>query len=391
MRVIICALGSSGDVYPCIEIGAILKERNHDVHILTNEYFKDYVESRNLSFSAVGSKGDFIRSVRDSQLWEKKTSLIKISAYMANYQVGMFHSIERLVNDNCVIIHSLWVFSAKVVSEKYSLKRFPISLTNANLKLCPGKFISWLESKLGTSLNLKAELFRRRLVSPLLQEVIASIRKAESLPDDKNIYTDLVDRRLKPIILYEPWFYEKKPQHGFYMGFLLNKNREFDHAPIINRFVDKKTVIFFTSWALSDEAGINHVLSSLKDEGLKCVLVTPTLDSIHVEENVIRTPYLNMDSIKGCLFAIHHGGIGTSAQLLKNGIPQLIYPKAFDQFENASSLERIGCGVKGGDINALRHMIKKSVTNDNNCAFYASRLSEENKERNDALERLLMG
>ena len=39
---------------------------------------------------------------------------------------------------------------------------------------------------------------------------------------------------------------------------------------------------------------------------------------------------------------IHHGGIGTSAQCLAAGIPQLITPWAHDQFDNASRLRRLG-------------------------------------------------
>jgi UDP:flavonoid glycosyltransferase YjiC (YdhE family) len=39
---------------------------------------------------------------------------------------------------------------------------------------------------------------------------------------------------------------------------------------------------------------------------------------------------------------VSHGGIGTLSQALAAGIPQLVMPLAFDQFDNAARLERLG-------------------------------------------------
>jgi UDP:flavonoid glycosyltransferase YjiC (YdhE family) len=41
---------------------------------------------------------------------------------------------------------------------------------------------------------------------------------------------------------------------------------------------------------------------------------------------------------------VHQGGIGTTAQALRAGVPQLVVPFAFDQPDNAARLERLGVG-----------------------------------------------
>jgi UDP:flavonoid glycosyltransferase YjiC (YdhE family) len=41
---------------------------------------------------------------------------------------------------------------------------------------------------------------------------------------------------------------------------------------------------------------------------------------------------------------VHHGGIGTCAQGLAGGVPQLIMPMGFDQPDNALRLKRLGVG-----------------------------------------------
>ena len=46
-----------------------------------------------------------------------------------------------------------------------------------------------------------------------------------------------------------------------------------------------------------------------------------------------------------CAAIVHHGGIGTTSQALAAGIPQIIRPMAFDQFDNATRVEKLGCGV----------------------------------------------
>jgi len=41
---------------------------------------------------------------------------------------------------------------------------------------------------------------------------------------------------------------------------------------------------------------------------------------------------------------VSHGGIGTCAQALKAGVPHIVMPFAFDQFDNASRLMKLGVG-----------------------------------------------
>jgi rhamnosyltransferase subunit B len=44
------------------------------------------------------------------------------------------------------------------------------------------------------------------------------------------------------------------------------------------------------------------------------------------------------------LAIVHHGGIGTTAQAIKAGIPQLIRPVKYDQPDNANRLYKLGLG-----------------------------------------------
>ena len=39
---------------------------------------------------------------------------------------------------------------------------------------------------------------------------------------------------------------------------------------------------------------------------------------------------------------VHHGGLGTSAQAMRAGVPQLVMPLAYDQADNATRMKRLG-------------------------------------------------
>ncbi|MDD5301749.1 MAG: glycosyltransferase [Elusimicrobia bacterium] len=47
-----------------------------------------------------------------------------------------------------------------------------------------------------------------------------------------------------------------------------------------------------------------------------------------------------------CAAVVHSGGIGTTAQVLRAGVPQIAAPFAHDQYDNAARLERMGVGYQ---------------------------------------------
>jgi len=56
---------------------------------------------------------------------------------------------------------------------------------------------------------------------------------------------------------------------------------------------------------------------------------------------------------------VHHGGIGTTAQAIQAGIPQLILPGRLDQFDNAQHVSRLGCGLVEEDSSDTRAVLEK--------------------------------
>jgi UDP:flavonoid glycosyltransferase YjiC (YdhE family) len=51
-------------------------------------------------------------------------------------------------------------------------------------------------------------------------------------------------------------------------------------------------------------------------------------------------PFSEVFSRAACV--VHHGGLGTSAQAMRAGVPQLVMPLAYDQADNAARMRRLG-------------------------------------------------
>jgi rhamnosyltransferase subunit B len=89
-------------------------------------------------------------------------------------------------------------------------------------------------------------------------------------------------------------------------------------------------------------------ISALEHLGLRGIFLArsseqmpPLPDTIHYEKYVPLS--LVLPHAKAM---VHHGGIGTTAQALAAGTPQLFVPGNFDQFDNAHIVENLGCGIE---------------------------------------------
>jgi len=86
---------------------------------------------------------------------------------------------------------------------------------------------------------------------------------------------------------------------------------------------------------------------------------------------------------------VHHGGIGTSAQALAAGCPQLVVPFAHDQFDNANRLRRLGVArsiiAKKYTAKSAARELRLLLTEESvrqNCRQIADRLRDD-----DAVDR----
>ena len=84
------------------------------------------------------------------------------------------------------------------------------------------------------------------------------------------------------------------------------------------------------------------------------------------------------------LALVHHGGIGTTAQAIAAGIPQVIRPMAHDQPDTAARVEKLGIGAslspKKFNAASLAEKLNTLITSQavlDRCKFYAERINPD--------------
>jgi hypothetical protein len=88
-------------------------------------------------------------------------------------------------------------------------------------------------------------------------------------------------------------------------------------------------------------------LGACKGLGMRAVFLTPYREQLppHLPANVAHFKYVALQRLAPrCAAMVHHGGIGTCAQAMRAGIPQLITPVFFDQPDNAARVSALGVG-----------------------------------------------
>lgn len=85
------------------------------------------------------------------------------------------------------------------------------------------------------------------------------------------------------------------------------------------------------------------------------------------------------------LAIVHHGGIGTTAQAIKAGIPQLIRPIKYDQPDNANRVYKLGLGIfvlpqyfKAETVVPLLVALLQNTKNNKNLQRYSGELKTSN-------------
>lgn len=89
-------------------------------------------------------------------------------------------------------------------------------------------------------------------------------------------------------------------------------------------------------------------LSAINKLGRRAIFLTKEQGQVpsSIPQSVLWQPYVPLAALLPHAAAlVHHGGIGTTAEALRSGTPQLIAPFAWDQFDNGARIASLGVGM----------------------------------------------
>jgi len=358
-RIVLATIGSLGDLHPMIALAIELQRRGHKTTIATIEAYRQKIESIGIGFHAIRPSGspddpELVRQVMDL----KKGPEFLIRQVLMPHLRDMYDDLMGIAPENDFMVSGEIVFAAPIVAEK-------INLRWASVTLAPSSFFSVYDPPVlapwaFTKKLHNAPTFLHHLILSLGKittkswcKPVADLRRELGLPETaeplfKDRYSPYLNLAMFSRVLGAPqpdW-----AANTLQTGFVFYDKQQHDaHAPAeLKVFLDtgEPPIVFTLGSAAVLKAGTFY------EESVKAVQRLGRRAILLVGNNVLQqelpetiaafdyAPYSEVLPRAACV--VHQGGVGTTAQVLAAGVPQLVMPYSFDQPDNAARVERLG-------------------------------------------------
>lgn len=369
------SLGSYGDVLPMVSIGKEFIKEGHEAILMTNGNFQDLALDHGFSFLQLGSKQEYIYTIESVNVHKPLSLASKLIEFLVLSPIDeMIEHMSGIPLDDLLIVSYPGNIGIKVYAEKYNIPFVstvfaPILFHSISqpARLSPFKITEKLPKPLLSILYFSIH----KIIDIMLCPKINKVRSNFDLGPIKKVYPWILSKDLTLGLFPEefslfPSDWPKQIQlTGFPLACIDNKppNIELDHFVASNNNIilftqgtpNAKVLDFFTQVSLiCRDLQICAIFVSQFEEQLASLENENTFICRSVDFSKI------LPKLTG---VVHHGGIGTTAQSLKAGIPQIIVPWGVDQFDNAKHLVRLGVGLEVFQGNNFQNRLKFALQN----------------------------
>ena len=399
LKILLPTLGSAGDVNPVIGLGLALQSRGHRATVITNPYFAELIERQGLEFLPVGTLEDAQRAFSYPHLWHPRKGAEHIMRFMIDPIRQIYHLIESHADSDTVVAASGISLGARVAQER-------LGIPTASVHLQPSLIRSYIDQ--GKVVNLRIAAwqpmwFKRafywladrmlldRIVGPPLNEFRATL----GLRPVNRLFDEWIQSTQCVIGLFPDWFAARQPDwpaHAHLVGFPLWDDGD-GEQPLTNEAQEflaaGEAPIVFTpgSAGATMQRFFRESVRAAAQLGVRAMLVTnhPQQLPPRLPASVRAFGYLPFSALlPRVAFLVHHGGVGTMAQCIKAGVPQLVVPSAFDQFDNAWRVQLLGLGgnlpqtrYRSGRVTSMLRMMLDDRSLSQRCQDHAGRIDGE--------------
>jgi len=381
---ILATIGSAGDLFPFLWISRALRERGNRVDFLGPEQHAQYVEAAGLTFHGLPAD---MAVLDHPDLWHATRGLAVVWEATRPAMAQLPRVVETLAR--------------KQPNERRVLLVHPLALPEADLcrHACPGLKIAaaWLApSNLPTVHDplllgpwpvptwvphgARRWLWRAlaaRFLDPVALPSLNTARAARGLPQVDSMVDTIPSIPDLSLALFPDWFAAPPPDWPrplYQAGFpLYDPDPNAAPSARLRAFLDggAPPVVFTPGTGNRQARGyFAAAQQAVTQLGLRAVFLTPHVEQLPapLAPNICWQEYVPLKALLPHVAAlVHHGGIGTTAEALRAGTPQLVVPLAHDQFDNAARVVAMGAGAS---LHAARvtparmaHALQKVVGN----------------------------
>ena len=359
MHVFIVAVGSHGDVLPLLAIATELRRRGHAVTLAAPAPFAAMADRASLPFFALGSEEDYRRAAVETELWRPWRGVKALFRHVSGLTEPTYAWLAGIARPGeSIVLASTLALGARVAQEKLGLDVVTVHLmpllagSRTDPPVLPGLPLpERVPARLRHWIGRGAD---RLVIGPAALPALNEFRARLDLPPVLRLRRWWSSPQ-RVLFAFPRWYAAPQPHRmpqSLQVGFPL-ADRFGDVAelePAVARFLDEGPPLAFTyGSAMSGSHGFFRTALRICERlGRRGLLLAPQGGQVPTDlpASVLHVPYAPFSRVlPRCAALIHHGGIGTVAQALAAGIPQLVVPVAFDHFDEARWLQRLGVGT----------------------------------------------
>lgn len=361
-HITLAAFGSLGDLHPLIAIALELKSRGHDVKLAAMDYYREKIESIGLAFASmsphmVPGDEERIASIMDAR---KGPEVILREIIIPNLR-SMYHDLLDATAGADALLSGEIVYAAQLISETTGVPHItttmaPVSLFSAYDPGVPPQ-APWFEK-----LRFLGPVFNRAFLALVKMNLNAwfdpyrEFRSELGLdPDFDPLFSGKFSKELH-LILFSRALAKPQPDWpaaGVQTGFCFYDGQA-DSGTMPASLADflsagEPPIVFTLGSAAVMDAGdfFDESVEAAKILGRRAVMIygrdNAPPDGLTSEiVGYEYAPYSQVFPYAECV--VHQGGVGTTGQVLRAGVPHVIMPYGHDQPDNAARCRRIGVG-----------------------------------------------
>jgi rhamnosyltransferase subunit B len=358
--VIVIGLGSAGDVYPHIGLALALGRRGHSVLLVAPSVFRPVAERTGLEFAGLLSDEEWKAALNDPNLWHPFRSFPVVARRLI---LPALRPVYEIIASRCepgrtVVVASGLAFGARIAQEKLGVPLATVHLQPTMVRsvvrpVCFGfpNVIAHLPLWARRQYLAAAD---RWIIDPLLVGETNAFRAELGLAPVRRLFNGWIHSPQLTIGLFPDWFAPPPPDwppNVVLTGFpLWDAGALRSSSADLEEFLaaGEPPVIFTAGTAMTQAARFFQVSAEACRTGRRRgIFLTQFPEQLPspLPEGVRHFDYVPFSAVLPRAAAlVHHGGIGTLAQAIAAGIPQLVVPSTHDQPDNAVRLRALGVG-----------------------------------------------
>lgn len=359
-KIVLAVFGSLGDLHPFIALGLELRARGHEIKICTLEYYREKIELLGFEFcplrpNIMPESEDLARDLMDA---DKGTEKI-IRDVLLPVLRESYADLEIAAAGTDLLISGEVVYAAPILAEKKGLKWISTSLAPVSFFSAHDPFLppnaQWFGNLrfLGVGFHKLVRSVLTRVIWPW-SEPIREFRQELGLRHDnvepilKDKFSPLLNLALFSKVLGAPqpdW-----PQPTAQTGFCFYDGKQ-DLVKMpekLRDFLDSgEPPIVFTLGSAAVWAAGNFFHESVEAAKLlkrrAVLLMGHNAPPENLPPEIAAFDYAPYSEVfPHAVCVVHQGGVGTTSQVLRAGVPHLIMPFSHDQPDNAARCARYG-------------------------------------------------